>query len=198
MDSASVDDLLERYLALLDEYTTVRATLNSLQSAMYHSLARANFAAERGMRYGPDHFDGRMQALRRVHISSAGPGNTTFRVALLHDDDESLSSRETHESYEGKGQGDEHQEERKPTSRPAAKDPLRWFGLLAPNSLRLAQGQAVQAVEQAIPRLASLDAEMADLEIQVRRARKRRAKAEAVEKKQSHSEQSREGVTAIS
>jgi hypothetical protein len=60
-------------------------------------------------------------------------------------------------------------------------DPLRWFGILTPLPLRQAQSHAIQAVEDIIPRLATLSAEMARVELEVRRARKRRAKAEKVE-----------------
>jgi len=71
--------------------------------------------------------------------------------------------------------------EEKPRPKPA--DPLRWFGILTPLPLRQAQGHSIKAVEVIIPRLATLSAEMAGLELEVRRARKRRAKAEKAEEK---------------
>ncbi len=165
---AVVDALLERYLGLLDEYTALRASLGALQAAMYHSLARANFAAERGLRYGPDHYDDRMQARRRLRIAAAaaseGEGDGPAAASFAAD------------SRRGRRQ------------QPAA-DPLRWFGLLAPAPLRAAQASAVQAVEHVVPRLASLDAAMAELEIDVRRARKRRAKAAAVQQQQQEQQE---------
>lgn len=60
---------------------------------------------------------------------------------------------------------------------PAPVDPIRWFGLMAPMSLRQAQAQSIRAVDEIVPRLATIAAEMAEVEIEVRRARKRRAKA---------------------
>ena len=167
MDPASIDGLLERYLVLLDEYTSLRSALGTLQSSMYHSITRANFSAERGLRYGPDHYDDRMQALRRVRVTSSDTGLVSFAVAQQAD---------IVEPDEG-GSGDD-------TAHPRAGDPLQWFGILTPGSLRHAQSQAIQAVQDVIPRLASVDAEMASIEIQVRRARKKRAKAEAAEKKE--------------
>lgn len=66
-----IDALLERYLVLLDEYTSLRAELSRLQTATFHHLARANFAAERGVRFGQDYYDERMQAGRRVVMAGA-------------------------------------------------------------------------------------------------------------------------------
>ncbi|EEU43278.1 uncharacterized protein NECHADRAFT_83856 [Fusarium vanettenii 77-13-4] len=63
-----IDALLERYLGLLDEYTQLRKSLSQLQSNVYQNIARANFAGERGMRYGQDHYDERMQAIRLLDI----------------------------------------------------------------------------------------------------------------------------------
>ncbi|KAJ8123260.1 hypothetical protein ONZ43_g748 [Nemania bipapillata] len=64
-----IDGLLERYLHLLHEYTSLRDELTTLQTGMYQNIARANFAAERGLRFGQDHYDDRMQASRRLAIS---------------------------------------------------------------------------------------------------------------------------------
>ncbi len=227
-DSASsVDALPERYLSILDEYMALRASLGALQSATYHGLARANFSAERGMRYGPDHYDDRMQALRRLRISQAGeasdPGPAIFRLELELEPEHVPEPAEPEQSKPDQskpGQSEpsqpdpEQRDEDAPSDRTEAtekedektashklasvrpKDPLRWFGLLAPAALRQAQSQSVQAVEQVIPRLASLDAEMAHMEIRVRRARKRRTKAEAAAAKQSQDgETTREQVT---
>ncbi|KAI1355642.1 hypothetical protein F5Y01DRAFT_310527 [Xylaria sp. FL0043] len=69
MDENHIDDLLERYLHLLHDYTTLREELTTLQTGMYQNLARANFAAERGLRFGQDYYDDRMQASRRLAIS---------------------------------------------------------------------------------------------------------------------------------
>ncbi|KAG6365088.1 hypothetical protein INS49_006694 [Diaporthe citri] len=194
MDPDTIDVLLERYLALLDEYTTLRARLSQLQTGMFQHLARANFSAERGMRYGPDFYDERMQALRQVSISTQG-GLPVFTV--------SHSSR-----ARGDGDGDDSRQNPAPDPAPPAeeeeaaaaeseagpkkqnaRDPLRWFGVLTPLSLRQTQACAAEAVDHVVPRLASLSAEMQDLEIQVRRARKKRAKERAAAARQQHEHQ---------
>ncbi|KAK4241693.1 hypothetical protein C8A03DRAFT_30136 [Achaetomium macrosporum] len=238
----TIDLLLEHYLALLDEYTTLRGTLNTVQASIFQSLARANFSAERGIRYyGQDYYDERMQATRRVEIRPKDGGQDTDPAANrppvltvrtyppsasesepepdtvsgtqdgsgsgiessgaenpVSDSDSELgevkpSAADDSSSGDGeeKQQGQEKREEAVPASEPAERpqlkckpaDPLRWFGILTPLALRQAQGHAIKAVEEIIPRLATLSVEMAAVELEVRRARKRRAKAEKAEEK---------------
>ncbi|KAK3301968.1 uncharacterized protein B0T15DRAFT_287861 [Chaetomium strumarium] len=245
----TIDLLLEHYLALLDEYTTLRGTLNTVQADIFHSLARANFSAERGIRYyGQDYYDERMQAIRRIQIGpkdgkaeaeAEGKGDTdpganrpvfTVRtyppsasgsepdtVSRTSDgsgsgteskeaeksvpdadaksggvnpsatDDSSGSVDEKQKKEQGQEKGEEpgptSEEEQKPRPKDKPTDPLRWFGILTPLALRQAQGHAIKAVEEIIPRLATLNVEMAAIEVEVRRARKRRAKAEKAEEK---------------
>ncbi|KAK7754194.1 hypothetical protein SLS62_003771 [Diatrype stigma] len=231
--SSNIDALLERYLHLLHEYTALRERLGTLQAGVYQNLARANFAAERGVRYGQDHYDGRMQASRRVRVRvrvavAAAAAAPSFAVTLEKEgeqeqekedpnptprspsaDDEASGSgvsggldgseEGTKKKAGGDGDGDggvveegadgAEQKPKKQTQTRSSKDPLRWFGLLAPLALRQAQAQSVQAVEEVVPRLASIDAEMAQVEIEVRRARKKRAKAEAKKKLEQEQEQ---------
>ncbi|KAM3449696.1 hypothetical protein MY3296_006673 [Beauveria thailandica] len=166
----TIDELLERYLGLLDQHATLRASLAATQRDTFQSLARANFSAPRGARYGPDQYDARMQASRRVVITvEEESGPPTFTVT---DDAVRL------------GGGVEAKEEKEVAGKGVAaaaaavrNDPIRWFGVLVPQALRDAQRHARTAVQDVIPRLASVEAEMAHVEIEVRRARKRRAKA---------------------
>jgi hypothetical protein len=162
-----IDTLLERYLGLLDEYTKLRSSLTDLQSRIYQNIARANFSAERGVRYGQDLYDQRMQSSRALVISNGDNNTPSFKIVPRTGVDQDAG-------------GDEEKE--KSAERP--RDPLRWFGILTPMPLRQAQSQAVEAVEEIIPKLVSVNAEMADVEIQVRRARKKRAKAEAAAEKE--------------
>lgn len=212
----TIDALLRRYLTLLDEYTTLRTSLNSLQSSVFQSLARANFvsAQQHGRPYGQDYYDERMQALRRVVVSErrlkcegdrgengGGEGNgqeVVFTVGMYPSGDEIEGGAEAEEDKKESGDegcfplddsvkeedtrsSKEKDQEKKEPSRP--KDPLRWFGILTPFPLRQAQAQSIKAVEELIPRLATVSAEMAAVELGVRRARKKRAKAEKVEEK---------------
>lgn len=168
--SPDIDGLLKHYLTLLDKYTALRTELSRLQSATFHNLARANFAAERGLRFGPDHYDERMQALTRASITDAGSGPMFHVVRTQSEQAETAAaSRQEADAAET---GD-------PKKQATSKDPIRWFGLLTPPALRQTQASAVEAVECVIPQLLTVDAEMRRVEIEVRRARKRRAKAEA-------------------
>ncbi|KAG6119204.1 hypothetical protein E4U14_005708 [Claviceps sp. LM454 group G7] len=221
-----IDLLLQRHLILLDQYTHLRAHLSRLQSSTFQDLARANFSAPRGQRFGQDQYDERMRASRRVRLRGGEP--VEFCVVRTEDDDDGSeeekgagdgkrgddTERQNMRREYGKGGRDrngaengnggedakeepnteggedekgttedandaENGEDKAPRSRKSPNDPLRWFGLLTPTPLRAAQSHATQAVEEVIPRLASVMAEMQHVEIEVRRARKRRAKAEA-------------------
>jgi len=60
-------------------------------------------------------------------------------------------------------------------------DPLRWFGILVPPTLRDCQSSFKSAATDDIPRLASLVKDMKELEIEIRRARKKLRKARWVD-----------------
>ncbi|KAF4983874.1 hypothetical protein FZEAL_815 [Fusarium zealandicum] len=187
MEQPHIDGLLERYLGLLDEYTQLRKSLSQLQSGVYQNIARANFSGERGMRYGQDQYDQRMQATRLITIGVDEEELPGFAVvdALVEE-----SVKEEPDTAKGSTEGPEQQDDNDSSEKATLKkpkNPLHWFGLFAPMPLRAAQTQSVQAVEEIIPRLASVNAEMVSVEIEVRRARKRRAKAEAAAKKESES-----------
>ncbi|KAG5925111.1 hypothetical protein E4U42_004477 [Claviceps africana] len=203
-----IDGLLERHLALLDRYTDLRGRLSRLHASAMQDIARANFEAQRGRRFGRDQYDGRMRASRRVVVGREPGGFCVVRVVGRDDDergdeedgDEGEEEEEEEEEEEdgrekrdGRKVDDETKEERKDDDDTADDetrnektkhddtpkhnhDPLRWFGILAPPPLRSAQAHAVEAVEHVIPQLVSVAAEMQHLEIEVRRARKRRDK----------------------
>jgi hypothetical protein len=68
-----LDSLLETYLELLDEYTTLRTQLSKQFSDGFFSLARANHTSPTlgsGRRYGEEGYDERMKAHRRVVYST--------------------------------------------------------------------------------------------------------------------------------
>lgn len=162
-----IDELLQRYLGLVDEYARLRKELSQLQADVYQNIARANFTAERGLRYGQDQYDERMQATRVLSVGVDASEVPTFTMG---------SAATGMEDEGGKEEA------------PRARDPLRWFGLFAPAPLRKAQGLSVEAVERVVPRLVSVNAQMVGVEIEVRRARKRRAKALAAEGKKGATE----------
>ncbi|KAG4415587.1 hypothetical protein IFR04_011256 [Cadophora malorum] len=80
--SDEIDSLLVRYLTLLDEYTSLRGSLGSLQSSIYADIARANFQAERGVSYGREAYDRRAMTPGRVCrvTGDAEDGTVGFEV----------------------------------------------------------------------------------------------------------------------
>ncbi|KAH7201918.1 hypothetical protein ACKRZS_011064 [Fusarium odoratissimum] len=182
-----IDELLKRYLNLLDEYSQLRQSLSQIQSDVFHNIARANFAGERGMRYGQDHYDERMQATRLLAIEQNASQSPSFSFFPAPDEDNVADKEETSSAEKPDNASTPEAKEASPTEkkRQQNRNPLQWFGLFAPMPLRTAQTHSVKAVEDIIPRLVSVNAEMLHVEIEVRRARKRRAKAEAAEKKTS-------------
>lgn len=198
-----IDGLLERYLGLIDEYTKLRSSLSDLQSRVCQNIARANFSAERGVRYGQDLYDQRMQSLKRLVITEGDNSTPIYNIVSLTDDAQEETPVETKEAKDkpsdGKATGENEVDDKKAEkNQTKPRDPLKWFGILTPMALRQAQTQAMEAVEQVIPRLVSVDAEMADVEIQVRRARKKRAKAEAAaEKEQEVQRSEKAGTTEV-
>ncbi|KAL6800633.1 hypothetical protein GGI42DRAFT_326565 [Trichoderma sp. SZMC 28013] len=197
MEQQHIDSLLERYLNLIDEYSRLREELSKLQAGVFQNIARANFTGERGMRYGQDHYDERMRALRVLDVTPGEDDVPVFTIKSLDSPVDDQGQKEDEDSSDGdkadtttaqenpedeqspEEQGEDGEKEEKIKTKKATDNPLRWFGLLAPAPLRTAQTLSIQAVEQVIPRLISVNAEMEHVEIEIRRARKKRAKAAA-------------------
>ena len=145
-----------------------------------------------------------MQAARRCCVTT-GPEGTIFSVSEvqtlrsaasegLREENADADAREKEPDIEGEeGDAGKATDERKGGTKP--KDPLRMFGILTPQALRLAQGEAIKMVEEIVPKLVQVDAEMKEVEIKIRRARKFRAKAEAAEKPVA-AERMQEGVVS--
>jgi hypothetical protein len=204
-----------------------------LQIQVHQHISRANFSAERGIRYGPDFYDARMQATQVCSITVPSLDTTTAVAGDVPQDESVVEGqklddveRDTAASRADGGslkegtastaaaQYTEHGEalkgkrvdtacftistapqkaqekevlsagaEDSKKTKTAPKDPLRMFGLLTPPPLRLAQAESIKSVEEVIPKLVSIDAEMKEVEIRIRRARKWKVKAEAQDEK---------------
>lgn len=208
-----IDELLALYLQLLDIYTDLRTELSELQSSVsgvqqliqaqsnvpqvYHSLARANFSAERGIQYGQDFYDERMQATKLLATEQSKDGLPKLELVDLDakpaseiEDKEpkanetkleqttlTLESKRDHAEMPEGDHGPKKGSESEAPRLPKSKDPLRWFGILSPPSLRQAQSSATKLVGTAV-KLSSVVAEMKGVEIEIRRARKRKVKEE--------------------
>jgi hypothetical protein len=62
--------------------------------------------------------------------------------------------------------------EKKEKAESKSADPIRWFGILVPPALRLAQSHFISAVEGPVPQVANLARELRAMEIKIGRARK--------------------------
>ena len=214
MSQSQIDALLGRHLLLLDEYTQLRDRLSKLQSNVYYQLARANFETQRGFRYGSDQYDERMKASRRVQIDEDPEEGMSWEVRGVICETESKQEAKEHEEtasqddklaeeFEEKvglvdGTDEPVLEEEGPQTAQKRKtvDPLRWFGLMPPISLRISQSASIEAVQEVMPRLVTVDAKMKRLEIEIRRARKKRAKAEEKKSKAQDTESATVGASA--
>jgi hypothetical protein len=153
-----------------------------------------------------------MQAARRCCVTT-GPEGTIFSVSevqtlrsaaseALREEKADADAREKESDIKGEKEPDTEEEKGDPGKTTdkgkggtKPKDPLRMFGILTPQTLRLAQGGAIKMVEEIVPKLVQVDAEMKEVEIKIRRARKFRAKAEAAEKPVA-AERIQEGVVS--
>lgn len=56
------------------------------------------------------------------------------------------------------------------------RDPLKWYGVLVPPALRSSQASFKSAVIEAMPALVNVNTEMKEVEIEIRRTRKKLGK----------------------
>ncbi|KAJ5967366.1 hypothetical protein N7501_003614 [Penicillium viridicatum] len=214
-----LDTLLERYLHLLDWQQKLHSSLAEQLSSGFFALAQANFSSP-GRRYGPDYYDGRMKATRKISVQSernteqsmndpqdeeditALPDSEyTFSVKTTttpsHPPAEEDGNNETKASSPALG-GHLEAEETRPAEaassetsghaetettpvkkpKPVSKkfrsaDPIHWYGILVPQSLRRAQDSFANAIDNQVPDLASTTVEMRALEQQISQLRAR-------------------------
>ncbi|KAL1893851.1 hypothetical protein Cpir12675_003919 [Ceratocystis pirilliformis] len=201
----SIDALLEQYLSQLDLYTQLQSQLATAQKTTFQQLARANWAAQGGIRYGADFYDERMRAMRLVEVIGREEAGVKVRVVKVADrDDRGNNGSEAKENeidrdrektagnVHGEAAADitnrsevksenadaqEGQTSSKSVTAIDLRNPLRWFGLLVPPALRAAQSQAITTVDSIIPQLINVRCDLRQLEIEIGRARKQRARA---------------------
>ncbi|RKF75589.1 hypothetical protein GcM1_233098 [Golovinomyces cichoracearum] len=185
--SDNIEILLEEYLRLVDEYDRVRQSFCTLHTSARQHLARANFTAARGIRYGKDLYDSRMQALRSCRITEdVEKGKIAFAIYMkdtkkAHQNlqlEEKVTENPVKSTYASSpktsSSEDNTGEKTKANSSSTIHDPIRMFGILIPQSLRLAQGDFIKIV-YLIPRLVEINVELVEIEIKIRRIQKYRA-----------------------
>jgi len=172
-----LDDLLERYLNLLDQYQKLQQDLMKNMSNGYLSLAQANFSNANRIRYSQDYYDDRMQATARFSVNNAHPlfSTATSTTSALPTDSEGVETE--NETPSNQRPDEDKTPIAKEKGSVVPRDPLHWFGILLPQALRSAQCSFQLAVTNSIPALASISKEMKEVEIEIRRARKKLKKA---------------------
>ncbi|KAH0543740.1 hypothetical protein FGG08_001922 [Glutinoglossum americanum] len=160
--SEHLNQLLEQYLALLDQYQSLRTELTKSLSSGYISLAEANFLSTGRVKYGQDFYDERMQATKRLN-SPLGEDDLIPSFELVQPTpgtpgSESKTNLVTHESSAT-------------TGKRVPNDPLRWFGILVPPALRNTQREFTDAVN-IVPKLVEVIAQMDLCEKRIKEARK--------------------------
>ncbi|KAI0999421.1 hypothetical protein K3495_g8774 [Podosphaera aphanis] len=193
--SQEIDRLFELYLNLVHQYDVLRKSLNELHSTTQYNIARANFKAARGMRYGEELYDARMQATKRCHLTLQRENDTAaFTVSILDTQVVLPCSQDDgyvgipNETADGEPQESISKEKcnggNKSENSPS-RNPMNMFGILVPKELRLAQEASIKIVQDIIPYILTLDAEMKQLEIKIRRERKQRIKITAKDNRTS-------------
>jgi len=166
----SLDVLLERYLHLLDSYQTSRLNLTNQLCAGYFSLTQANFKSPNLVHYGQDSYDQRMQASAKIDIRNAYTA-TSPRVYLVTVPASlatiSSESRSLTKPLIVAGEIQNEPSFRKATIEKPLCDPLNWFGILIPPTLRIAQASFKSALNEAVPNLINISVQMRDLEAKV-------------------------------
>ncbi|KAL5598890.1 hypothetical protein BROUX41_003789 [Berkeleyomyces rouxiae] len=177
--AASIDALLERYLRALDRYTKLQQQLGQAQKTTFQQLARANWTAPRGVRYGCDFYDQRMKAMRRVEAGVETEAGVRVRVTLAANETAGAEEEDTAKADDAPGAQAEPTAPDQPPSQQATLDPrnpIRWFGVLAPPAIKMAQSEAIGTVENLIPQLINARCDLRQLEIDIGRARKQQAR----------------------
>ncbi|CAD6505474.1 BgTH12-00965 [Blumeria graminis f. sp. triticale] len=175
--SDKIDCLLVHYLDLIDRYEKLRKSLCKLQSSVLQNISKANFNANRGIRYGEDLYDTRMQALRLCSISKDEKNGTSIFTVDAPTQPDLKIDLEPHDigtkehGRETKGCPDKMNENKGVTNDFLVnRNAIRMFGILTPQALRLAQTDSVKMVEEIIPKIATVNAEMIKLEVEIYRA----------------------------
>ncbi|KAI1910752.1 hypothetical protein LOZ12_002206 [Ophidiomyces ophidiicola] len=152
----------------------------------FFSLARANHSCRPGRRYGEECYDERMTAVRKVALCPSDltspntdlPTDTCLShipqrftiIKHIASDDNTVIALEPSPSDRSPANAvaeDQPQVADSPSiskTRPPSIDPLQWFGILTPASLRDAQSSFSSAVDGPIARLLNVVAEMRDVE----------------------------------
>ncbi|EPS36765.1 hypothetical protein H072_9674 [Dactylellina haptotyla CBS 200.50] len=200
-----LDRIITSYLSLFDTYQSLQAEISSGLSKGYLSIAQANFSSGR-FRYGQDYYDDRMTALRGVDITqtedelAATQGlKTEYAVKELKTEeeqeyevriktsglrrrfvpppsDDEMINGVTNEKKDKDSDDDVDNDPPFPFVK--NRDPIRWFGLLTPSALKVAQTEFVDT----LPRLLSVCGLLREIDRQEQEVRRVRQQVRGMRK----------------
>ncbi|MCJ1370254.1 hypothetical protein MMC20_001466 [Loxospora ochrophaea] len=166
----SIDNLLERYLCLLDQYQAISHSLQSQLASGYLQLAQANFTSPNRIRYGQDFYDDRMQASFLISVDVSTQRFSTTKSQLQEASNPGAPPEERPNSSL-KDSGDLGPKPFGPQTPKSRCDPLNWFGILVPPALRSAQGHFKIAMTE-LPSLVNVIREMVSTEEEIEKLRR--------------------------
>ena len=196
-----LDALWEKHLTLLDSYHQAQQQIARHFSSGFFDLAQATFKSTTRVRYGQEYYDDRMQATTRFEASVdnkdvshlALKPNDTPSPSTKHSDKES-SEKSTNSKDEPNKQRQEEkpdqQEEKdkseeqedkpddKERTHTKVRDPLHWFGILVPPSLRAFQKSFKSAIHDPVIDAANSAQALRRVDMDIRKLRKDIKKAE--------------------
>ncbi|KAF3482344.1 uncharacterized protein GIQ15_05103 [Arthroderma uncinatum] len=170
----AIDDLLERYLGLLDQQQKLQEAIGKQFANGFFSLARANHSCPPGRRYGEDYYDERMKATKHVEItmneavrsksaaSLVDLSSPAFKIETIE-----IKHDPTTDDNKGAPGNEAEPSGTKAKTKTKSSNPLHWFGILVPPPLRNAQESFSGAVAGPIPALAGVVSEMREVERKV-------------------------------
>jgi hypothetical protein len=200
-----LDALWEKHLVLLDSYHQAQQQIARYFSTGFFDLAQATFKSTTRVRYGQEYYDDRMQATTRFEASV--DKQDTPRLALIVNDTPSSSTKpankdptstekppdsNTETSDQGQEakseeqgsenkseeQGSENKSEDKEKAHNKVRDPLHWYGILVPPSLRSSQKSFISAIHNPVIDAANSAQALHRIDMDIRKLRKEIKKAE--------------------
>lgn len=202
-----LDTLWEKHLTLLDSYHQAQQQIARHFSSGFFDLAQATFKSTTRVRYGQEYYDDRMQATTRFEASvndqdiprlalkvNDKPSPSTKDSTKPSDKDSSEKSPGSNKELGGEKQEDkpseqgekEHPEEQEQEDRPNDKekahnkirDPLHWYGILVPPSLRSSQKSFSSAIHDPVIDAVNSAQALHRVDMDIRKLRKDIKKAE--------------------
>lgn len=197
-----LDALWENHLTLLDSYHQAQQQIARHFSSGFFDLAQATFKSTTRVRYGQEYYDDRMQATTRFEASI--DNKDVSHLALILNDTPSPSTKGSDKESTDKspdfdndsnkqGQEDtsdeqedrdkpEQQEQDKPDDKAKThnkvRDPLHWYGILVPPSLRASQKSFISAIHDPVIDATNAAQALRRVDMDIRKLRKDIKKAE--------------------